>query len=269
MSSFSIAVGAEFAGASVDSWRTDPELKRSMAYATLGPRYLPGAKMFFRVAPVGDMVVSATVASSGLAYATIPTRSMSDRSRHFCVFMANKPRTVTIGDERFVQQAGECLLSDSAAGVVGEYREAHAGVCLSIPYALLQRHLPVADDVDCLRMGSNSVRSRLISRLLLAVWDAVDSGRGAADGASAADALLRLLACGYGRAARRGRPDPVKKLRCEQIKELIGAELRDPALSVHAVAGRVSADAPNTSTVATIADARQRIICRFSLRFEC
>ena len=239
MSNFSIAVGAEFEGHSVDSWRTDPELKRAMAYATLGPQYLPGARMFFRVASVGDMVVSATVASSALAYETIPTRSMSDRSRHFCVFMPNKPRTVTVGDERFVQQAGECVLADSAVGVLGEYSEAHAGVCLSIPFALLKRHLPIADDVECLRLGSNNVLSRLISQLLLAVWEAVDSGRATTDGTNAADALLRLLACGYGRAARRGRQDPVKKLCCEQVKDLIGAELRNPALSVHAVAERI------------------------------
>ncbi len=239
MGSFSIAVGVDFEGHSVDSWRTDPELKCAMAHATLGPRYLQGAKMFFRAASVGDMVASATVASSALAYETIPTRSMSDRSRHFCVFMPNKPRTVTIGDERFVQQAGECVLSDSAVGVTGEYSEAHAGVCLSIPFALLQRHLPVADDVDCLRMGSNNVLSRLISRLLLAVWDAVESGRGDTDGTKAADALLGLLAQGYGRAALRGRLDPAKKVRCEQVKELIGAQLRNPALSVHAVAERI------------------------------
>ena len=239
MDKFSIAVGSEFAGHTVDSWRTDPELKRAMAYSTLGPQYLPGAKLFFRVASVGDMVASATVASSGLAYETIPTRSASNRQRHFCVFMANKPRTVTIGGERFVQQAGECVLSDSAVGVVGEYREAHAGICLSIPFALLQRHLPVADDLDCLRMGSNNVLSRLISQLLVAVWTTVDSGRASTDGARAADALLRLLAHGYGRAARRGRLDPAKKIRCEQIKELIGAELRNPALSVHAVAERI------------------------------
>ncbi|MEO8464829.1 MAG: helix-turn-helix domain-containing protein [Gammaproteobacteria bacterium] len=239
MGSFSIAVGAEFAGHSVDSWRTDPELKRAMAYSTLGPNYLPGAKMFFRVESVGDMVASATVASSALAYETIPTRAMSNRLRHFCVFMANKPRRVTVGDESFVQHAGECVLSDSAAGVAGEYREAHAGLCLSIPFALLERHLPVADDIDCLRMGSNNVLSSLISRLLVAVWSAVDSGRASTDGVVAADALLKLLAHGYGRVARRGRVDPFKKLRCEQIKELIGTELRNPALSVHAVAERI------------------------------
>ncbi len=239
MGSFSVAVGAEFAGHSVDNWRTDPELKRAMAYSTLGPQYLPGAKLFFRVASVGDMVASATVASSGLAYETIPTRSTTQRQRHFCVFMPNKPRMVTIGDERFVQNAGECVLSDSAVGVVGEYREAHAGLCLSIPFSLLQRHLPIADDVDCLRMGSNNVLSSLISRLLIAVWAAVDSGRANTDGRTAADALLGLLAHGYGRAARRGRPDPVKKVRCEQVKELIGAELRNPALSVHGVAERI------------------------------
>jgi len=239
MDRFSIAVGAEFAGHSVDHWRTDPELKRAMAYATLGPQYLPGAKMFFRVASVGDMLVSATVASSALVYETIPTRSMSNRVRQFCVFMPNKPRTVTIGDERFVQQAGECVLADSAVGVAGEYNEAHAGVCLSIPFALLQRHLGVADDVDCLRMGSNNVLSRLISRLLLAVWHGVELGRADTEGARAADALLGLLAQGYGRAARRGRPDPVKKVRCEQVKELIGAHLRNPTLSVRAVAERI------------------------------
>jgi AraC-like DNA-binding protein len=207
-----------------------------MAYATLGPRYVPGAKMFFRVASVGDMVVSATVASSGLAYRTIPTRSPFDRSRHFCLFMPNRPRTVVIGEDRFVQQAGECLLSDSAAGVLGEYREAHAGVCLSIPHALLQRHMVVADDLDCLRLGSSNASSRLISRLLLAVWDAADAG---GDGADAADVLLRLLAANYGRAARRGRTDLDRKLCCEQVKELIGAELRNPALSVQAVAERI------------------------------
>ena len=239
MGSFSIAVGAEFEGHSVDQWRTDLELRRAMAYATLGPDYLPGAKLFFRVAAVGEMVVSATVASSGLAYETIPTRSPSDRARHFCLFMPNRPRNVTIGDDSFVQHAGECVLSDSAAGVVGEYGEAHAGVCLSIPFALLRRHLPIADDVDCLRMGSNNVLARLISRLLLAVWNAVDSGRGVTQGVMAAEAVLGLLACGYGRAALRGRTDPAKKLRCDQVKELIGAELRDPALSVQAVAERI------------------------------
>src|SRR5512143_3891877 len=125
MGSFSIAVGAEFAGHPVDNWRNDPELQRAMAYATLGPHYLPGARMFFRVAAIGDLTISATVSSSPLLYETIPTRSMSDRSRHFCLFMPNKPRTVTVGDERFLQQSGECVLADSAVGVVGEYREPH------------------------------------------------------------------------------------------------------------------------------------------------
>lgn len=240
MGSFSIPVRAEFAGHLVDSWRHDPELQRSMAYATLGPHYLPGAKMFFRTAAIGDLVVSATVASSPLLYETIPTRSISDRSRHFCLFMPNKPRAVTVGGERFMQRAGEALLADSAVGVVGEYREAHAGLCLSIPFALLQRHLPVADDVCCVRLGNNNVLSRVISRLLLAIWAAVDDGDSAADAGTTADALLRLLAAGYARAAARpARTDPANKLTCEQIKELIGAELRNPALSVQSVAEHV------------------------------
>jgi AraC-like DNA-binding protein len=104
---------------------------------------------------------------------------------------------------------------------------------------LLRCHLPIADDVDCLRLGSNNAFSRLISRLLLSVWDAVDSGREGSEGSDAADVLLRLLACGYGRAARRGRMAPDKKLCCEQVKELIGSELRNPALSVQAVAERI------------------------------
>ena len=200
MGSFSIAVGTEFAGHTVDSWRTDPELQRSMSYATLGSRYLPGAKMFFRVASLGDLVVSATVASSPLLYETIPTRTTNDRSRNFCLFMPNKPRVVTVGQDRFLQQAGECVLSDSAAGVVGEYREAHAGLCLSIPFAILQRYLSIAEDVDCVRLGRSAVLSRLISRLLLSVWDAVDCGA-ATDAVRLADALLRLLASGWCRRA--------------------------------------------------------------------
>ncbi len=211
-----------------------------MAYATLGPHYLPGARMFFRALAIGDLVVSATVASSPLLYETVPTRSSSDRSRHFCLFMPNRPRTVTVGDERFVQRAGEALLADSAVGVVGEYREAHAGLCLSVPFALLQRYLPIADDVYCVRLGSNNVLSRMISRLLLAIWGAVDAGHAATAGGTTADALLRLLAAGYARAAvRPPRQDPANRLTCEQVKELIGAELRNPALSVQSVAAHI------------------------------
>jgi AraC-like DNA-binding protein len=236
MSGFTIAVGQGFAGDTVDRWRADPELKRAMAYAQLGPHYLPGAKMFFRVAAVGDLVMSATVASSPLVYQTIPTQSRRDPTRHFHLFMPNQPRTVTIGDERFLQGAGECVLADSAQSVVGEYASAHAGVCLSIPFTLLERHLPIAEGVSCLRFGGSSVLSQLVSRLMLTIWNAVESGRGALDGGDAAHALLRLIGHGYGASVKRPRTEPARGLTCEHVKKLIGAELRNPALSVQGVA---------------------------------
>jgi AraC-like DNA-binding protein len=238
MSGFSIAVGQGFAGHTVERWRADSELKSSMAYAKLGPRYIPGAKMYFRVASLGDLVVSATVASSPLVYETIPTRTQRDPARHFYLFMPNEPRSVTVGDERFVQRAGECVLADSAMRVIGEYESAHAGVCLSIPFEFLARYLTMPADAGPLRLGRHGVLSRLVSRLLLTVWHAAEQDV-TADGSDAAHVLLRLIAHGYGDAVQHGRTDEVRRLRCEQVKEIVGAQLRNPALTVQAVAEQV------------------------------
>lgn len=235
MSGFSIAVGQGFAGHTVEQWRADSELKSSMAYARLGPRYRPGARMYFRVASLGDLVVSATVASSPLVYETIPTRTQRDPARHFYLFMPNEPRSVTVGRERFMQRAAECVLADSAMSMVGEYESAHAGVCLSIPVAVLMRYLPIAEGMGCLRLGRHGALSQLASRLLLTVWHAVEQDIGV-DGCDAAEALLQLIAHGYAGAVQAASADEVRKLRCEQVKEIIGAQLRNPALTVQAVA---------------------------------
>lgn len=232
--SFSISSTPKFACHSVYSWCNDASLRAAMPWVHLDGDYTRKAKLLCRAVRLDDFTVGATVTTSPLIYRSVPTPE-----RHFSLLLANGPRHIAVGGRRFVQQAGECVLTDSSGGVVGAYKQPHAAICLEIPARVVERLIPDAHDLDGLRFGTTSALSRMLSGLLLSIWCAVETGTLESDGRRAADALLRLIVRRGARPAAGDALDRSRRVSCERVKDYINSNIRDPRLSVQLVAERI------------------------------
>jgi len=221
---------------SIDAWRHDPDLQRSFgARFRIRPTYVQGARMFYKAVPCGDFAITATAASSPLIHDCL-AGLYDDSERRMFLLMPNQQRSVDSGGRRFVQQAGECVFTDSAVDHAAAYKSAHAAICLSIPLRALRHYLPEPERLVGIRFA-NSALSRLASMLLLSIWSSAEEGTAASDGLRAAHALLGVVA--------RCVPVPgaddagCARVSCAQVKQLINAEIRNPALCVQFVAERI------------------------------
>lgn len=241
MISFSIAPTSKFHSHAIDRWRHDPELRSLMPWSQLGGQHIQSARLCFRFVRMCDLWVGVTATASPLAYQNIPTplRCVAGE-RVFTLLMPNRPRLVHAAGLRYVQQPGECVLTDSSEAVVGTYHQPHAAICLNIPFETVRAWLPPNERFNGLRLGNTSTSARVISMLLLSLWQSIDSGASHADNRRTADALLDLLARRCRRAAPgRYRADTGAKVSCDQVKDYINAHIRDPKLSVQMVAQRI------------------------------
>jgi AraC-like DNA-binding protein len=225
---------------SIDAWRHDPDLQSSFgARFRIRPTYAHGARMFYKAVSFGDLAITATAASSPLIHDCLAGRC-DDSERRMFLLMPNQERYVDSGGKRFVQQPGECAFTDSAVDHAAEYKSAHAAICLSIPFGTLQHYLPEPERLVGIRFANNGALSRLASMMLLSIWSSAEEGTAASDGLRAAHALLGVVARCHRRAPARGAGDGAcARISCEQVKQLITTEIRNPALCVQFVAERI------------------------------
>jgi AraC-like DNA-binding protein len=241
MNSFSIAATPQFRSYSIDSWRSDPELRSLMPWSRLGSSYIQGAKLGFRFVRLRNLWVGVTATASPLAYENVPTTWRSAVGERVCtLLMPNTPRVVDVAGQRYLQQAGECILTDSQEALVGTYAQPHAAICLNIPFDLVRGWLPEDEPFEGLRLGNTGTSSRIISMLLLSLWRSIEAGEDEPDTFGTADALLGSLETRCHRmAASTRRGERHGRICREQVKEFINDRLRDPRLSVRMVAQRI------------------------------
>jgi AraC family transcriptional activator of tynA and feaB len=222
---------------SIDARTHDPDLQRSFGTRfRIRPTYVHGSRMFYKAVSFGDLAITATAASSPLIHDCL-AGLYDDSERRMFLLMPNQQRSVDSGGRRFVQQAGECAFTDSAVDHAAAYKSAHAAICLSIPFGTLRHYLPEPERLVGIRFANNGALSRLASMLLLSIWSSAEEGTAASDGLRAAHALLGVVArC----APARGADDAAcARVSCGQVKQLINAEIRNPALCVQFVAERI------------------------------
>lgn len=241
MVSFSIAPTSEFHSHPIARWRRDPELRSMMPWSRLGGEHIESARLCFRLVRMDDLWMGVTATSSPLAYTNVPSSLRpASGERAFTLLMPNRPRLVDVAGRRYWQQAGECVLTDSEAPLVGTYADPHAAICLNIPFDTVRGWLPEIEGFEGLRLGNTSTSSRIVSMLLLSLWQSIDCGADERSSRRAADALLGILAlrCHRSTAGHR-RTEPHKKIDREQVRDYINSHIRDPKLSVQMVAERI------------------------------
>jgi AraC-like DNA-binding protein len=231
---FPISASAASSAQSVKSW--NQELRDSMgACWRVRPPCATDPAVSYRIMPIGDMSIMGISVSSPITYGSAPRESSTGSDRLFFIHMGNAPNRMNMFGHLVLQRPGEIMLGDSAIRTTSACDTPHSTLCAGIPAERFREYLPEPERFVGKHLDTSSTYARIVATLLAALYRMAATGVDESDGRSVETEFLRAFAkwCAL---SSSGAPN---KLRSEQVKRLINAEIRNPALSVESIADKI------------------------------
>lgn len=193
----------------------------------------------YRIASVGDFSMLGISVSSPIAYASVPRNSPTGSSRVFYIHTGNAPNRMIMHGKQIVQQPGECMLGDSFIHTTSACDTPHATLCAGIPADMFRNYLPNPERFVGRHLDRNSSYYGIVRVLLASLYRISTAGGDETDGDRLVSGLLRIFArwctlSNLGDAAH-----PLRRVSYAQVKQIITADIRDPALSVESIAEKI------------------------------
>lgn len=235
---FPVSPWSASATQSVESWNR--ELRRSMgACWSARPPFGHDPNVSYRLSSVGALSMLGISVSSPITYASVPRRSSAESGRVFYIHMGNAPNRMNMHGKQILQYPGECMLGDSIIHTTSACDTPHATLCAGIPCDMLRNYLPNPERFVGRHLDRCSTYYRIVPTLLSSLYRVSTAGADAAAGTRLVNGLLRIFSrwctlSNLGDAA--GSQRTVCYVR---IKQIITADIRDPALSVESIAERI------------------------------
>jgi AraC family transcriptional activator of tynA and feaB len=154
------------------------------------------------------------------------------KERRFRILLSTQGRVRLqhVGHEVVLEEGDFALLDDGAPYRIA-FRESNAAICLAISPPTLRTYLPTPSGLCGLAMSAGVPMNRVASAMLQGLWEQVQRGLPAEQGAALAKNLLQVVAAAfaieYGAQAERS---VVAASRYTEIKQYIEMHLRNPEL---------------------------------------
>lgn len=223
---------------SVESWNRD--LRDSMgACWRARPPFGCSTQVSYKMTSIGEVSLLGLFVSSPIEYFSAPRDSFSEDGRMFFVHMANTSNRMSFHGEQIVQRPGECMVGDSNLHTTSACDIPHSTLCAGFPAKTFRTFLPDAERLIGKHFDPNSTYSRIVPTFLSSLFRMAAAGSDAADGRLITVGLLKSLAQWCALSTPDFPPEENSKIRYEQVKQLINANIRDSALSVASIAKKV------------------------------
>lgn len=188
-------------------------------------------RMVIRSVPIGSMNLSHASVSQARVSNTVPSGRTPDHA--YNIYTSNRRHVLSTHDSTLVLAPGDVTVADSATAVTMTTKEPYTTIGLTVPASLLRTYVPEPDKLVGVRFSCKAGISKVISYLLLTMWEYADSDDFDEVGAELANSLLALLSTHFH--MNRQQPavrdcDAVAKQ--EMIKRAIDRNLRKPDLCV-------------------------------------
>jgi AraC-like DNA-binding protein len=161
-------------------------------------------------------------------------RSCADESDHsYNVYLSNRRHSIVSGTRMLVLEPGDVTVTGSATAVSITTKEPYSTIGLTVPGSLLRTYIPDPESLVGVRFPGKTGFSKIVSYMLLTMWEHAESRNFGAVGADLASNMLAILAAsrevGRDREAAEQADVLVKQ---EKIKHAINQSLRKPDLCV-------------------------------------
>jgi len=189
-------------------------------------------RMNIKSVPFGQMNLSrASLSQAQVTNTARPDGVSPDHT--YNIYMSNRRHTIVTPDRTVVLEPGDVTVSDSDSDVTITTKEPYTTIGLTVPANLLTTFISHPEKAVGVRFSSKSGFSKIVSSLLLTMWEYADTENFDAIGTDTANNLLALLAT----CCRTGSVEPETHVagivaKREKIKQAIEHNLRSPDLCV-------------------------------------
>jgi AraC-like DNA-binding protein len=194
-------------------------------------------RMKMRAVPFGSLVLS----NASLSQARINNSGTRphDGGHPYHLYMVNRRQYVTTEHRRTVLEAGDFTLVDSTLASSMVTEDPYTTIALTVPVDFLREHVPNPDAAIGLRFSGSEGLSRTASMMLRSMWKLGEAGHLPEIGVKLARSLLEVFAaCCYVSCGPLEQETAAARSRRARMKRFIEDNLRDPDLSVEAIAQR-------------------------------
>jgi AraC family transcriptional activator of tynA and feaB len=149
------------------------------------------------------------------------------------VYLSNRRQSVVTGDRTVVLEPGDVTVTDSATAVAITTKEPYSTIGLTVPGSLLRTYIQDPERVVGVRFSGKTGFSKIVSYMLLTMWEHVEAQNFDTVGADLANNMLSILAaCCHVSRDQEAALNADVIVKQEKIKHAINQSLRRPDLCV-------------------------------------
>jgi AraC-like DNA-binding protein len=189
-------------------------------------------RMVIKSVQFGRMNLSqATLSQALVSNVAGPSSAAADHP--YNIYMSNRRHSIVSGNRTVVLEPGDVTVADSARAVAITTKEPYSTIGLTVPGSLLQTFIPDPERVVGVRFSGKTGFSKIVSYMLLTMWEHVEARNFDAVGADLASNMLAILsACCQVSGDNEAAQNADVLVKQEKIKLAINQSLRKPDLCV-------------------------------------
>jgi AraC-like DNA-binding protein len=192
--------------------------------------------MILKSVPFGAMNLSrATVSQAQVSNSARPSSSAANHA--YNVYLSNRRQMLVTNKGTVILEPGDVTVTDTASPVTMTTREAYSTIGLTVPAGLLHEFIPDPERVVGVRFSGRTGFSKILSCMLLTMWEYAEAENFEQIGTELANNLLALLStCGQVNSYRQSALSADLLAKQEQIKRMIDQNLHKSDLCVSGLA---------------------------------
>jgi len=188
--------------------------------------------MILKSVPCGRMNLSQATLSQ--AQVTNTTKLASRPADHpYNIYLSNRRQMLVTESRTVVLEPGDVTVADSATAVRITTKEPYTTIGLTVPAGLLRTYIPEPEKLVGVRFSGRTGFSKIVSYLLLTMWEHAEAENFDEIGGQLANNLLAILSACCQVSSRSQAPQNADVLaKQEKIKQVIDQNLHKPDLCV-------------------------------------
>src|SRR5688572_13188300 len=189
-------------------------------------------RMIVKSVQFGRMNLSqATLSQAQVSNVGRPSAGEADHC--YNVYLSNRRHSIVSGSKTLVLEPGDVTVTDSATAVSITTKEPYSTIGLTVPGSLLRTYIRDPESVVGVRFPGKTGFSKIVSYMLLTMWEHAEARNFDAVGADLASNMLSILAaCREVSRDREVAENADVLVKQERIKHAINQSLRKPDLCV-------------------------------------
>lgn len=192
-------------------------------------------RMVLKSVPLGQLTLSQATVSQ--AEVTNTAKPCGSTNHPYNIYISNRRHTVVINNKTTILEPGDVTVTDSAIASTMTTKQPYTTIGLTVPPDLLRKYIPEPELAVGARFSGKTGFSKIVSYLLLTMWEYADSDNFDEIGTELANNLLGILSTCCQLNAHSPEPQNADVMaKQEKIKQVIDQNIHMPDLSLSELA---------------------------------